>query len=357
MPATTSIPLPSGEILNATKKALGVWKGWVTSPILYFGVLTQTLKSKEDVEKILRFFFYSSAVVALIAHGFGLFSDGVTIDLRLKGFYESANYLALYLVPAILIGIYFFAMRKSALRWIDHLDIAALVIVAYALFFTQSYAGIIGVFGALGLTVLYLILKIPKLRKKMGASVIALIIVFIGITVSQMNTAKFRQFLDWENRSSTSVRIEIYRTSIDLIKENAVFGLGPGLFQANYQNQAPETLGHAPLEWNMPHPHNIFLGFWLNAGLVGLLAFLALVILMHIRFTYPLVAMWGMLLHGLFDMPFWKNDLAMIFWLIMACILILQKYELNPSEEQTVKSGRQPVHRARKKPGKSKGKA
>ncbi len=355
--APTFIDLPSGETLNARITALGIWKGWVTAPVLYFAVLTQTLKSKEDVEKILRFFFYSSAAVALIAHGFGLFSDGVTIDLRLRGFYESANYLALYLVPAILIGIYFFAIRKAPLRKIDHLDVAALVIVAYALFFTQSYAGILGVFGALGLTILYLIFKIPKLRKKMGASVIALILIFLGVTFSQMSTSKFQQFLDWENRSSTSVRIEIYKTSIDLIKENPIFGHGPGLFQANYQNQAPETLGHAPLEWNMPHPHNIFLGFWLNAGLVGLVAFLILIVLIHIRFTYPLIAMWGLLIHGLFDMPFWKNDLAMIFWLVMACILILQKHELNPAQEQTVKSRRRPIRSTHPRAKKRKAKA
>ena len=148
---------------------------------------------------------------------------------------------------------------------------------------------------------------------------------FIAIILSQLNSPKFKQSLDFKNRSSSSVRIEIYRTSFDLIKENPIFGIGPGLFQANYQIKAPVTLGHAPLEWNMPHTHNIFLGFWLNAGIIGLIAFLLIIILCHTSFSYPLIALWGILIHGLFDMPFWKNDLAMIFWLIIVCILVLQK--------------------------------
>jgi len=323
------INLPSGEILDAKRTALGVWKGWVMAPMLYFAVLTQVLTKREDIEKLLRVFVYSSAVVGLLAHITGLFGEGVTIDLRLRGFYESANYLALYLVPAIMVNIYFFLIRQKPLKIENYLDISSLVILIYCLFFTRSYAGIIAVFGALGLAAIYYLYQNPKQRKNVIIAIIALIAAFAVVVLTQLNTEKFRQTLDYRNRSSTSVRLEIYRTSWDLIKKNPIFGLGPGLFQANYQNQAPITLEHAPLEWNMPHPHNIFLGFWMNAGLIGLIAFIGILILAHQRFTFPLIALWGILIHGFFDMPFWKNDLAMIFWLIIACILVLQKMDYN----------------------------
>lgn len=333
------LTLPSGEILNAKKVTLGIWKGWVIAPILYFAVLTQTLKSQRDVEKILRMFVYSAALVCLFAYGFGLFADGVTIDLRLRGFYESANYLALYLTPAILINIYYVLRRATALPTSqDYIDLSTLVILLYSLFFTQSYSGIIGIFGALGLYTLYYIYQNPKQRKKIGLALFALVAVFIVVVLTQLNSPKFKQFLDWENRSSTSVRLEIYRTSYKLVKDNALLGVGPGLFQANYQINAPEVLGRAPLEWNMPHSHNIFIGFWLNAGLIGLIAFLILLIFSHRPFTYPLIALWGILIHGLFDMPFWKNDLAMIFWLVIASILISQKYETNSPKKPARKT-------------------
>lgn len=342
------LQLPSGEILNAKRATLGIWKGWVVAPMLYFAVLTQVLKSQKDVEKILRLFVYSAVLVSVMAYGLGLFSEGVTIDFRLRGFYESANYLALYLVPAVLINIYFVLKRQSPPASQDVINISTLVILVYSLFFTQSYAGIIGVFGALGLFVLYLAIKVPKFRKKAIGAILLLMAIFITIILTQLNAPKFKQFLDCKNRSSTSVRLEIYQTSWDLVKKHPVIGHGPGLFQANYQIQAPETLERAPLEWNMPHPHNIFLGFWMNAGLLGLIAFLALLIFVHRPFTYPLIALWGTVIHGLFDMPFWKNDLAMIFWLLIAAILILQKHETHPAKLPARKTVRRSALGAKK---------
>ena len=334
MTAPDFLTLPSGEILNAKRTTLGIWKGWVVAPMLYFAVLTQILKSQKDIEKILRMFVYSATLICLTAYVLGLFGEGVTIDLRLRGFYESANYLALYIVPAVLINIYFVLGRTYPIKKQDYIDLSTLVILVHSLFFTQSYAGIIGVFGALGLYAFYHMLQNPKQRKKIGLSLLALGLTFIVIVLTQLNAPKFRQFLDWENRSSTSVRLEIYQTSLELVKKNPIIGVGPGLFQANYQIQALETLGHAPLEWNMPHSHNIFIGFWLNAGLIGLIAFIFILVFCHKPFTYPLIALWGIIIHGLFDMPFWKNDLAMIFWLIIASVLVLQKLGIKKSKFQ-----------------------
>jgi len=349
------IGLPSGELLNAKRATLGIWKGWVMAPVLYFAVLTQALKTEKDVEKILRYFVYSATLVCLLAYGFGLFGAGVTIDLRLRGFYESANYLALYIVPAILINIYFLLRRAAASpSRQDYIDLSTLVVLLYSLFFTQSYAAIIGVFGALGLYALYVLFKNPKQRKRIGLALLVLGATFIVIVATQLNTPKFRQFLDFKNRSSTTVRLEIYQTSYHLIKSHAFTGIGPGLFQANYQVNAPEVLRRAPLEWNMPHSHNIFIGFWLNAGLIGLLAFLVLIVLCHTSFTFPLIALWGILAHGLFDMPFWKNDLAMIFWLVIASILILQKNGTHPVKKPALKAKRRPARGAQKSARKKK---
>ncbi len=317
--------LPSGEILNAKRTSLGIWKGWIVAPMLYFVILSQILKTPKDVEKILRGYVYTAALVGLISIAFGIFGDGITDDIRLRGFFNSANYLALFIGPAILINTCLLTKKHYYFKMIRHLDVIALIILTFCLFFTKSYAGIISVFGALGLYIFYYLIKHPKNRKRGIAIMSVLILTFIAIILSQLNSPKFKQSLDFKNRSSSSVRIEIYRTSFDLIKENPIFGIGPGLFQANYQIKAPVTLGHAPLEWNMPHTHNIFLGFWLNAGIIGLIAFLLIIILCHTSFSYPLIALWGILIHGLFDMPFWKNDLAMIFWLIIVCILVLQK--------------------------------
>jgi len=321
------ILLPDGHVFEARQVALGIWKGWVIAPILYFAVLTQVLRTPEEVRRTLRSFVYSAALVGLASHVLALFSDGLTIDFRLRGFFDSANYLALYVGPAILLAIYFLFGRSRPKKIWEYLDLASLSILIYTLLFTQSYAGILAVFGALGLFVLRQLIRTPRQRKAIGLALTILILAFLAIMATQIRTPKFQQFVDFENRSSTSVRLEIYQVALNLVKKNPLVGVGPGLFQANYQVDAPLVLGHAPMEWNMPHPHNIFLGFWLNAGLLGLVSFLTLLVLAHRRFTYPLIALWSIVIHGLFDMPFWKNDLAMIFWLVLAAILVLQKSE------------------------------
>lgn len=346
--APGTILLPSGEFLAAKQVAMGVWKGWVVAPILYFAVLTQVLKGREDVERIMRFFIFSAVMVSLLAYGFGLFGEGVTIDLRLRGFYESANYLALYLVPAIMVNIYFAFLKPGVTRNQLRIDLATLSILIYSLFFTQSYAAIIGIFGSVGLYALYFLISHPRQRKKVLVALGILGATFLAVIVTQINTPKFQQALNWEDRSSTSVRLEIYKTSTHMISRHPFAGVGPGLFQANYQNTAPIVLGRAPLEWNMPHSHNIFLGFWLNTGIIGLIAFVTILVFSHRRFTYPLLALWGILLHGLFDMPFWKNDLSLIFWLVIASIVILQQHEAHPAKKPAHKPIRPLARRSKR---------
>jgi len=327
------ISLPSGEILDAQRVALGVWKGWVVAPMLYFAVLTQTIRSSSNLKKFLRFFVYSSALVALSAYAFGIFGEGITYDLRLSGFFESANYLSLYLVPPILFSICLIFQRIGKPRLKEYLDLSSLVIMAHALFFTKSYAAIIGVFGSL---ILYLFYMVVKKRVKIRNIIVGILLIlatFVVIIATQINTSKFQQFLELRERSSSSVRLEIYEISWALIDENSIIGIGPGLFQANYQTKGPRILGHAPMEWNIPHSHNVFFAFWLNAGLLGLLALLVFIVFAHLRFTYPLIVFWGILIHGLFDTPFWKNDLSMIFWLTLGSIVILQTY-VNPSPKK-----------------------
>lgn len=318
------IILPLGIELDAQRVALGVWKGWIIAPILYFVVISQVLSRKKDIDQLLRNFVYSAALVSLISYLFGIFGTGITYDFRLSGFFESANYLSLYLVPAVLLNIYFVLQRKKPLNSHYYLDLISLVIIIHAIFFTKSYAAILAIFGALGISTLYFALFKAAQKRKYIIALVVLFVTFVTVILTQVNSPKFKQFLDFENRSSTSVRMEIYTVSVNLIKENSLAGIGLGLFQARYQNNATRVLGHYPMEWNMPHPHNVFLAFWLNTGIIGFFAFIFILILAHRKITYPLFALWGIIIHGMFDVPFWKNDLAMIFWLIIASILVLQ---------------------------------
>lgn len=318
------LSLPDGSVFAAGRAALGVWKGWVVAPLLYFFVLTQALRGGTDALKLLRAFVYSAVAVSLVSYGFALFGDGVTYDFRFNGFYESANHLALYIAPAVALNLVWVFQRRQWPVFQRMTDTATLTVLLHALLFTQSYAAILALFGSFFLFGIVFAARHRHHFKKVFVGLLLLCAALTLMMVSQLGSPKFRQFLDTENRSSTTVRFEIYRVSARLIRDHWFFGAGPGLFQARYQLAAPDVLGRAPMEMNIPHPHNIFFAFWLNAGLLGLVALLLIHLFVHRRFTFVLPAFWVIILHGFFDTPFWKNDLAMVFWLIIAAILLLQ---------------------------------
>lgn len=342
------IALPGGVLMNAKQATLGIWKGWVLAPILYFFTFTQVVRSTDQLKKLLLYFIYAATLVALYSYFLAVFGSGLTYDLRLSGFFESANYLSLYLTPPLLLGIYFLLNDHHKGSRESLFNVASVTVMTHALLMTQSYAAIIAVFGSLFLYALSLLFKHKVKPLRIAIIFLALMTIFLGIVGSQRNSPKFKQFIDFEHRSSSTVRLEIYQIATNLIGRYPLTGVGPGLFQAYYQTKGPEILGKAPMEWNIPHPHNLFLAFYLNAGLLGFLAFLSILFLAHTGLTYPVMALWGILIHGLFDTPFWKNDLAMIFWLVIGSILILQIHGSSPLKERTdpIRKPTAPRHRS-----------
>ncbi|MCH8049550.1 hypothetical protein IH979_02465, partial [Patescibacteria group bacterium] len=75
--------------------------------------------------------------------------------------------------------------------------------------------------------------------------------------------------------------------------------------------------------------HNIFLNIWSELGILGLLAFFWLAfytirtIQIHRDDALKLAAFAAlatMVIHGLVDVPYFKNDLAVMTWLLLAII-------------------------------------
>jgi O-antigen ligase len=118
-----------------------------------------------------------------------------------------------------------------------------------------------------------------------------------------------------------------------MIKNHWLIGIGPG----NYQEKYLDYQKYYPpyLEWAVPHPHNLYLAFWLYGGIAGLIGFLSLIflwfkgILPKIKSGPDWTALVSLgimayiLTHGLIDTTYFKNDLAVIFWL---CFIVLKKH-------------------------------
>jgi O-antigen ligase len=114
-------------------------------------------------------------------------------------------------------------------------------------------------------------------------------------------------------------------------------GIGPGMFQdyyLKYQSHFPVSY----LEWAVPEPHNLFLAFWLETGLLGLAGFIWLLAIFFKKlfllfkksnyFATILIMLMGyILIHGLADTTYFKNDLSVVFWLAVALGISLPTVE------------------------------
>ena len=288
----------------------GIWKAWFLAPILFFIVIINTVKTKKQIKNIIIAFVLSGSFVALIAL-FYWFNENLTYDNRLQAFYNSPNYLAMFLSPVLFLSFYIYSFVKNKILKI--LLIADYLLIITVIYLTYSYGAWLGLIGA---TIFVLIFSKIKLRY-----ILLFFLIIILFFSFQVSSYKFQGFLDFSYPSLES-RLIIWQSSWEIIKDHSLIGIGPGMFQKYYLD---EQVNFEPYpEWAVPQPHNIFLAFWLQTGLIGLIGFIWLIIIIFLNYKPKILsfillyAIIYILIHGLVDTTYWKNDLSVIFWVIIA---------------------------------------
>lgn len=368
--ADKTLMVDGGTPFFGRKIALGILKGWIIAPVLMLALFYATVKKSKQVLKLLNYYTLSAALIAMQGIFQVVTGVYVTPDARASGPFESANYLALYITPAIL---YVSIRVKESLFHVVHLHkytlwkmpfrkgkvplenpenfffIGSFLVLILALLFSKSYAAMIALLAAavfyFGME--YLEYRNRKEVKKFPWKLVIFGIVFtssILLTVFLIDPAKWQGVMQLQLRNSSSVRVEVYTIAFSLVRDHWLTGIGLGQFPLYYQLNAVNYLGHEPYEWNMLHPHNLYIALWLNTGIAGVIAFAWLLFIMikkvwpHLRtfafnnfYETPKLRVAGfsllliILVHGFLDTPFFKNDLALIFWLIASVILLPQQ--------------------------------
>jgi len=313
---------------------LGILKGWFVLPIIFALIFYDNLKrDKKLLDWSLAALFCSGVFVSI--EGIYYWISGLlTYDGRLTIFYDSPNQLAMFLAPIFLIGLYKVRPwgiprrevgegkgRTLKSSWKLLLTTVGIILISLNLFLTKSY----GAWLAIGLTLIAILwLKYREIwSKKYLFIMIIILIILAGIA----GFGKFENIKNLGNRSSLASREIIWKSAGLMIQKNPVFGIGPG----NFQNKYLEYQKYFPPypEWAVPQPHNLFLAFWLEAGIVGFAGFILLLAQFfrdnkkaiennRLYGTLCLVIMLYFLIHGLVDTTYWRNDLSTMFWVIIA---------------------------------------
>lgn len=292
----------------------GIIKSWFLVPLILF-FLTGRIVEKEKINNIFLVYFFSATCVAIISLGYFILNQ-LTYDGRLAGIFNSPNYLAMYLAPAIIIFSFLESKNKSKM-----FVLAGIILVA--LYLTYSYSAWASVFISWTFVLLWKN-RIEKNKLK-GFQIMGIILILIFLIFSQLHKDKFRYLANLEERSSLSSRVMIWKASQKMIENNFVFGIGPGNFQKTYLEY--QKFFPPYLEWAVPHPNNLYLTWWLYGGTLGVIGFFGLVSLFlwdvfrkskkepNNALFVALGIMLIILIHGIFDTTYFKNDLAIIFWL------------------------------------------
>jgi len=218
---------------------------------------------------------------------------------RATGPFPYPNALALLVVP---IGAFAFARKYW---WVTAVALLAALLA-------RSDGGI----GAL-LISCWIVLLCDKRWKKPAIALAVIAALVIG-TVPQIREpfVKLVTFQDWSGR----VRVWMWDETLHMLKDRPITGAGMG----GYPTVVAPYHGHSFIEI-FQYPHNIVLNFWSETGLLGLIAFgwilwtwfgyaKGRVSARPLLIFAPLIAI---LVHGLVDVPYFKNDLAMVFWMLI----------------------------------------
>ena len=308
--------------------ALGQLKAFIIDPIIFAWLVwrTQPRISKIRPTIICDSLIISSTLMAILAICQKSL-DITTNDGRIVGIFSfepnsSANYLAMYLAPAFAVSIFSFVRSK---RYKIYYLIASILIMI-GVYLTGSRGAILADLIAV-LVVLWQYLadknKISKVYK-IGMGIGLAVLLLITTYLARVNLSA--QEGSGRISNSNNIRYEIWKTTFKIETENVKnFFLGVGL--GNYQNYFTNFTadqGNYP-EFISPRalmPHNLFLSFWVQGGLLMLFTFIYLIILAIIKSyknrKYQILAgLLTIIIIGLVDTPYWKNDLVIIFWIFL----------------------------------------
>lgn len=302
------------------RAALGLYRAYFLEPAAYAVILATVASTARRLGFILLGFGAGAVYAALL--NMTVVIEAIrhhTLNLETTPpvvIYDTANALALYLIPLVAIaGAVLIHAPGRRERWLSGLFLV-IAIPASVLTFSRG--------GYLGLAVVALGLAISHRRAKLLVPAV----LAAGILVSLIPPIRHRIAYELHPIPGNTVdfRLRIWGQTLKLLSHHPIFGVG----LSNYE----QAMGPY---WQditrVIYPHNILLNFWVITGVLGVAGFGWLTVRTFILAArgwggdapgwrpYDLgvmLALLAIVVHGLVDVPFFKNDLSLEYWALVA---------------------------------------
>jgi len=234
--------------------------------------------------------------------------------------YLTANAVALYVIPL------------TALAGALALHASGVTRVAGALFFVIGVLITVlsfsrGGYLALAAVSLGLVLSSHRRLPLLGLGVVA------AAGLALIGPVRTRVLIETHNVYGNTIqsRLDLWSATLKLISQRPIFGAG----LSGFHDRIAPYFTHLHTQANFIDPHNIVLNFWVETGLLGLVSMawiLGTALVSGWRgWRSPgtgwrpyelgtLLAMVAVIVHGMVDVPYFKNDLSLEFWTLVGIL-------------------------------------
>jgi len=304
---------------------LGLYRAYLLEPIAFGFVLLNVLRTPARALLVVGGLFAGATVAglansAVVAAGLATHTYEVTQSPPVV-IYLTANAVALFVVPLVAVAG---ALALHARGPARTAGAAFFVVGTVVTFLSFSRGGYL----AYAAVVLGLALSHRRRRLLLGLALVG------AIGLALIPPIRTRVLIETQNVYGNTVvsRLDLWTATVGLLRQRPVQGAG----LAGFPERIAPFFTHLHTPANFIDPHNIVLNFWVETGLLGLLSMAWIIGLgtvlssrgwrqgaapwrpYHLGVWLALVAV---LVHGLVDVPYFKNDLSLEFWTLIAVTL------------------------------------
>jgi O-antigen ligase len=325
-----------------TRQALGLWKAYIIEPVLLYLVFVNTVRNKQQIKMIVFGLGVSVAFVSLVTiwqyiGWLEIPGDyGFEIPKRATSVFPFPTAVGKYIGP--LLGLFLGLLlvknnedNKTELKnnngfW-AHLFLWGVMVFGFiALLLSFSRGALVGVLAGI------IFISIFSRWKKIILTIIAAsVLAAFTIPVTRNSIINVFDASD----TSADVHLVMWKGAIRIIKDNPITGTGLASFPVVYDQY--KEASHTEY---FPNPDHLILSLWIEMGLAGMVTFVWLVVKYFrsgVRVVYSnrkwavslLASMVVIIVHGLVDTPYFKNDLSVMFWILIGLLVVVENEKIN----------------------------
>ncbi|OGD86111.1 hypothetical protein A2Z23_00435 [Candidatus Curtissbacteria bacterium RBG_16_39_7] len=323
---------------------LGIFKAYFLEPAIFYYIVVSLFPKEKNIAPLVLSLVWASLWLSLLAvlqaiTGRFSFAPWELVQGRLVAVYNSANALGLFLGPIFsfllalsLLGGEKLVKNKTYILLFSFI----LFLIAPVLILTQSRGTLFALFGVILFTFYFFLSKKFQIKRFLQLGLIVLAVVFLIFAFSFFRSASDLtpsvSQEGYKGYDTIQIRFYLWEGTLGLLRDHPFFGAGLDSFKEVYFNNYTLPQYREPLQY----PHNFVLTVLAELGILGLAAFtflfwriITVLSKSGILGTSLACVFLYFLIHGLVDVPYFKNDLSLQFFLFVAFVQILGQREVS----------------------------